>query len=272
MASVYITNYNLKNITSNSKELIEHDELAKLLPLIHDLSRMFSSIELSRFHIIHELLSNSESFINDHEKMIMSFKKSKNNGGSFHADHNCTQLNKNYLDVTGFTGSNYVSNELVKELNKNFKSILYQDINDRELLYEIPHNIRLKFNISDSAKVIIRKNSGHIIFENMTKEDIVNQIQTLINNADLYRASSQEISDEIDKLTYGTDAYGVIKDKPVMLWWKKEYKNKIADLLIAYLRVISSGNLSYSLLESLNIHPCKSCISNNDSSSSNNYF
>ncbi|MEZ9552101.1 hypothetical protein AB4347_05625 [Vibrio breoganii] len=269
MASVYITNYNLKNITNNSKKVIGHDELARLLPLIHDLSRMFSSIELSRFHIIHELLSNSESFINDHAIMINNFKKSKNNGGAFHSDHNCTQLNKNYLNVTGTTST---SNELFKILNNHFKSILYQDINDRELVYDVPYNIKLQFNMSDSAKVVIRKNSGHIVFENMSREDIVDEIQTLISSADLYRNSSLEISEEVGKLTYGTDVYGVIKDKPTIIKWKKEYKDKIADLLIAYLRVLSSGHLSDSLLESLNIHPCKSCFSNDVNTSNNNYF
>ncbi|MEZ9767494.1 hypothetical protein AB4328_07890, partial [Vibrio breoganii] len=172
----------------------------------------------------------------------------------------------------GYTGTTSTSNELFKILNNHFKSILYQDINDRELVYDVPYNIKLQFNMSDSAKVVIRKNSGHIVFENMSREDIVDEIQTLISSADLYRNSSLEISEEVGKLTYGTDVYGVIKDKPTIIKWKKEYKDKIADLLIAYLRVLSSGHLSDSLLESLNIHPCKSCFSNDVNTSNNNYF
>lgn len=254
MDNVFITNFNLKNITGGVKQSLPNNVLDEVIPLINDLKRTFSTIELSRLCLINDLFNNEGDLL---VEALSKYKESSLTGAAYHSSHECRELNKNFLDISWVEEDRRKVKRLEAELTKIYANILYGEVGDSEVSLVIPNELKSIYG-AENAKVTLRRNSGHLIFSNPSKEDVLEQLKLVLLDAENFRNSSDDIKEQISKFTYGTDRWGVVKDNDTMKKWKK-YKDKMADLVITYFRISSSNQISSNLLESLNLKPCRTC-------------
>lgn len=246
-------------ITGSVQESLPYDMLSQVLPLIDELKSSFSDVELSRLFFIHDIIVHDSEFI---IKALIRYKPTRFSGAAYHTSSRCRELNKNFIDVHWDISDRSKVKALEHALSKEYENIVYNEIHDREVALPIPENIKVKYN-AYTAKVVLRKNSGHLTFFNYSKSDVIERIKKILYESNEFRyLSGKDITNEIDKYTYGTDRWSVIKDKPVMKKWK-EYKDEIVDLIIIYYRMSSKGEVSQNLLDTLNLKPCQSCKLNN---------
>ncbi|MCG9695311.1 hypothetical protein L1D55_27230 [Vibrio sp. Isolate22] len=244
----------MKKITGGVRQSLPNNVLDEIIPLINELRNTFSTLELSRLCLINDLFDNGGELL---VEALSKYKETSLTGAAYHSSHECRELNKNFLDLSWDQEDREKVKRLEVELTKIYENILYGEVSDSEVSLVIPNELKSEYGAED-AKVTLRKNSGHLIFSNPSKEDIIDQLKLVLLDAETFRNSSDDIKEQIGKFTYGTDRWGVVKDNDTMKEWKK-YKDKIADLVITYFRISSPNQISSNLLDSLNLRPCRTC-------------
>lgn len=257
MARVYLTNYNLRRITKAIDRKYSKSELVNIVPLINDLKSYFSDLELSRLYIINAILSDDKDVVSK----AFKYKKIDSQGAAYHTSTECRELNKNFIDLIWDENDKEKVRALNSELSQQFKHLIYLDIDEKSKNLKIPETISKKYN-AGNAIVIMRKNSGHLNFSNVSQGDIIQRIKNVLSSLDEFKETSNE-KHIIEKLCYGTDRWHVLKANEVMKECKR-YKDEIEDLIITFFRIASPTKTNATLLDSLNLTPCRSCMGGND--------
>lgn len=121
---------------------------------------------------------------------------------------------------------------------------------------------------------IERSNSGFAEMKNFTLEELVNEVNTLLDNAKNFKESSSKNNEILkafqkhaylglrpDPLEKNNTSYSEDEVKEVLAVFETEYKKPIKNLLLEYYRVILNPELQFkgSLLESIGFVSCSNC-------------
>lgn len=274
---VYITNHNADLIIENidiSKLNLE-GSLFKNRNLF-----IFSKREVKRLLAYKSFMANSKDLVGVYKKIEMPTDKYEYltyyNKPAYHSKADCSLLNSAFITYKIPEKIRQKGEESCKIFRLWFKK-------NRELLQEDEKTfyalLKSKFGVDELEKQSL-ENSGIQVFTDLTLEQIEQQLDKLINEANdyffnsnhkpvlslflrrLYLANPTSIipKEEIEKAGIKmTD----VEIKKILAEFRDKYKNPITRLLKYYYRTKYNPELKYNenILEQLGFVPCKECCS-----------
>ena len=273
MSKVYITNGNFKKIISpfNFKGIAygRRDFFIDIQDFdITLLKRILSTPELALLDAYREILADLKEGL----AMYTKVKKQdthkyvyEGTAPAYHFSHECERLRSDF--------TNYEIPEIIKD---DAEKILKFRVVFKECIALIKNGkIDVATNRINSAMGwpygypsiadIDFKNGGAIEFENANLEDVIEKINQILFDAEIFRNSEPNVKDIIDHLGYGTHKRKEIKDQNHPLYKWHNYKTELKHVIQTYFRVKLNPELKFEgeILDELGFRPCSFCSNTN---------
>lgn len=237
---------------------------------------MFSRNETIRLLAIKELFKDAEYFINTYY-IPMEVEDSTdvvfdNKPPAYHLSKTCQWLLSDYTNIKVPSVISKKGEEEVLAFKQWVQEnvVLYRT--ERESFYS---QLSVNFNIPKTEiEEVTFPNSGPTIFENLNLEQIEEQIDKLLSDAQVYYNQTPKHKAILSKfqcytyLAYRNDPilkndteYGDEEIKSILKDYDEQFKKRLKRLLVEYYKIQYNPELEFQghLLERLGFHLCKSC-------------
>ena len=187
---------------------------------------------------------------------------------SYHKNYNCKLLMADYENF-------YIPDEIISRGDKfieDFKSWFKENrnlLNKDESAFEMRWNLQWGFPLS--IKALREKNTGFVLFEDFSIEQLENKIDSLLINAKIFSRKYPLIIKNYGKYAKKSlsknnfkpiiEGYDVIEIKKVLQSYVEEIQEPLVRLLISWIRAKFNPQLKFDdgLLNRLGFKPCPRC-------------
>lgn len=258
-AEVYITKSNFQNLVfqkANDKRSFE--DLYKT-----DLSTILTVPELALLQVFKDAYEHPEDFLTHYKKRKAPVDTKKwvfeGSRPAYHCNLQCERLNSAYLNLEIPEEIRYKGDEEIRKFRAFTKEHISLLTND-EARFLI--KLELRFGLKNPPQSVKKDNSSSNLVENYSLEELEQEIDSLLVDAEKFRHSSESVRKIINDKGYGTNRLkeASVEGHPLNLWHNK-YKQPLKSRLQEYFKVKLNKELKFEgkLLDQLGFVSCKSC-------------
>lgn len=269
MSNVYITNGNLRKITTSFRLKSGYYGPKEFYLTFEDfnydlLKKILSVPEMALICIYKETLA-------DLEEGISIFKKIEKKDNfkfvyegfqpAYHFDKKCDKLHsdfQNYELPDRLKDDKEGSEKFRKIFRENLNYIKNNKLDVAKIRINLAMGWELEYPCINAVEIM---NSDSTFFEEYDLESLKKQVHQIMFDADKFRSSSEEVKKQINNLGYGTNKLQErhINGHPINVWHK--IKIDLKNTIQTYFRVRLNPDLNFdgSLLDQLGFRPCSMC-------------
>jgi hypothetical protein len=237
--------------------------------------RFLNKYDENQLLAIQELLKNPEKYFKDYYepyKVTDSFQYIYEEvQPSFHSDLSCPRLNANY--------QNFEIPEIIQEKGKEaileFRLWFKKNIKLLDKPDLFVERLRLKFGVTYSLNPIVKDNSGKLIRDTFSLDELEQIIDTLIIKSNEYfneNAKYKKVLEKYAKRTFLFKKNRILEFnetrldfnevKAILLDFEKKFTIPLKYYLVEYYRLSNNPNLKINigLMENLGFYPCQNCV------------